>query len=72
MTNMKVFFEFDGNTVTATGTIWDNGSFVDNLNIIVEDENYDTVRLASEDFELVKELAEEIMLDKHTISEVEF
>jgi hypothetical protein len=71
MTPMKVFFDYMGTTVTATGVIWDSG-FVDDMEIIVEDENYNEIPISGNRLQTIRELAEEIMLDKHHNSEVEF
>jgi hypothetical protein len=71
MKTIKVSFDFDGNTVTASGTVWDS-LFVDNMHINVEDDNYDKVALNRSEFHTVKEMAEEIILDKYTNNEVEF
>jgi hypothetical protein len=71
MKTVKVSFDFDGNTVTASGKVWDS-LFVDDMYVKVEDDNYDKVTLSRSDFHLIKEMAEEIILDKYTNTEVEF
>lgn len=71
MTPMKVFFDHHGATVTATGVIWDSG-FVDNIEIIVEDEDYNEIPVSKKKMETLRELAEEIMIDQYHNSEVEF
>lgn len=71
MKPVKVSFDFDGNLVTAGGTVWDS-LFVDDMFIRVEDSEYNRVTLNKNDFNTVKEMAEEFILDKYTNSEVEF
>ncbi|MFN9109386.1 MAG: hypothetical protein ACK5XN_04860 [Bacteroidota bacterium] len=71
MKTIKVSFDFDGNTVTASGNVWDS-LFVDKMHINVEDSNYDKVALSRSEFHVIKEMAEEIILDKYSNTEVEF
>lgn len=71
MTPMKVFFDYHGATVTASGIIWDSG-FIDEMEIIMEDEDYNEMPISKKKMQTLRELAEEIMLDKYHHSEVEF
>lgn len=71
MKSVKVSFDFDGNLVTAGGNVWDS-LFVDSMFITVEDTDYNTVTLNKDDFSTVREMAEELILDKYYNEEVEF
>lgn len=71
MKPIKVTFNFNGNQVTAGGKVWDS-LFIDRMFITVEDDEYNEVILNKHDFTLVKEMAEEYILDKYYNSEVEF
>lgn len=71
MKNMKVSFDFNDYTITAGGRVWDS-LFVDDMYIVVEDSNYDSVRLNKTDFNIVREMAEEFILDKYSNEEVKF
>lgn len=71
MKTVKVTFDFDGNVVTAGGNVWDS-LFIDDMFINVEDNDYNTVKLAKGDFDTVREMAEEFILDKYYNEEVEF
>lgn len=71
MKTVKVFFDFNGNTVTAKGKVWDS-LFIDKMYLTVEDENYNEVTLNKHEYALIKEMAEEMILDKYSNCEVEF
>ena len=71
MKRVKVTFDFDGNTVTAGGTVWES-LFVDRLSMKVEDSDYNVITLNKSEYSTVRELAEELILDKYTTQEVSF
>lgn len=70
MKRIKTQFEFEGNTVTASGTVWDT-LFVDNLHIVIEDENYDRVPIKASNVEMLNEMAEEMLIERYTVSSVD-
>lgn len=70
MKRVKTQFEFDGNTVTAVGTVWDT-LFVENIHIVVEDESYNRVPIKESNVEMLNEIAEEMLIDKYTIKDID-
>lgn len=71
MKKVTVSFDYNGNTVTAKGKVWDS-LFVDDMKIKIRDENDEMVFVTTKEFNTVRELAEENIVDKYTNIEVEF
>lgn len=69
---MKVSFQLDGNTVTATGRVT-NAGYVAIERISIRDENDEPVMNLERNYiELVKELSEEALYEKKFNKELEF
>lgn len=71
MKPIKIFFDFNGYTVTAGGRVWDS-LFIDRMFFKVEDENYNEVLLNKSEYDIVKELAEELILSQYDNREIYF
>ena len=60
---MKVSFNYNNLTIKETGSVWNNG-YVNNLEVFIKNEDNETVYVDREEYSLIEELAEEMLVDK--------
>ena len=64
MKKVRVTFDYDGYIIAASGVVWDS-LYVDELYYDIKDHNDDTVFLDKETNKDIRELAEELILEKY-------
>lgn len=71
MKRVRITFGYDGYMVTASGTVWDS-LYVNNLDYNIKDEQGESVSLTRENYNVIRELAEELILDRYNDTELYF
>jgi hypothetical protein len=64
MKKVRVTFDYDGYIIVSSGVVWDS-LYVDELYYDIKDHNDDTVFLDKETNKDIRELAEELILEKY-------
>lgn len=71
MKKVRIAFEYEGYEITAKGTVWDS-LYVNNLDYTIKDESGEDVSLSRKDYDNIRELAEELILDEYNNTELYF
>lgn len=64
MRKVRITFDYDGYIIVASGVVWES-LYVDELYYDIKDHNNDTVFLDKETNKDIRELAEELILEKY-------
>ena len=71
MKRVRITFDYDDYMVMASGTVWDS-LYVNNLDYNIKDEHGESVSLTREEYNVIRELAEELIIEKYNDTELYF